>query len=158
MKFNKSHLSDNEIKTIDEIVAFNEVRKPLLALKNIHVIADIIKDKQLINVRLSIKGVAQVSCAYTLEAVDYKLDFVESIDISENPNDIDTYFVKSNIIDLNPIILDLIVGEIPTKVIKKGAKLTQKGDGYRVISESDLRKEKSTSYNPKFDKLKDIDV
>lgn len=158
MKFNKSHLIENEIKTLDEVVTFKEVRPPLLALKDIHIIADIVKDSRLINVHFKITGVAQVSCAYTLEAVDYKLDFSESIDISEHPKDPDTYYIKSNIVDLNPIILDLIVGEIPTKVIKKGAKLEQEGEGYRVISEESLRKEKETSYNPKFDKLKDIDV
>ncbi len=158
MKFNKSAINNKEIKELEENITFKEVRKPLLSLSNINVKATIFKDNSLINVSLFITGVAQVECAYTLESVDYPLNFTESIDISEDENNLDAYFIKDNIVDLNPIILDLIVGEIPTRVVKKGAKLNQEGEGYRVLSEDDLNKQKEEEYNPAFDKLKDLDL
>ncbi|MCQ2792231.1 MAG: DUF177 domain-containing protein [Bacilli bacterium] len=158
MKFNKSALAPREIKELEEVVSFTEVKKPLLALDNIYVKATIFKDNNLINVSLKIKGVAKVECAYTLESVDYPLDFTDSIDISEDENNLDAYFIKDNLVDLNSIILESIKGEIPTRVIKKGAKLHVEGDGYRVLSEDDLKKDKKEEYNPAFDKLKDLDL
>lgn len=158
MKFNKSSITEKELISLDEIVSFKQVRKPLLALNNLKVHADIFNDGNLINVTLTIKGVAQVECAYSLEATDYSLDFTEAIDISEDPNNVDTYYIKGNVVELDPIILDLVIGEIPTRVIKKGAKIKKEGNGYRVISEDDLRKQKNEEYNPAFDKLKDLDV
>lgn len=158
MKFNKSAISPREMKVLEETISFKDVRKPLLELKNIKVKASIFADNKLINVALEIKGNAKVECAYTLEPVDYPLDFTESIDISEDENNLDAYFVKENTVILDPIILDLIVGEIPTRVIKKGAKLKQEGEGYRVLSEDDLKKDKEDEYNPAFDKLKDLDL
>jgi len=158
MKFTKSSINPKDIKTLEEVITFNNVRKPILELKNINVKADIFSDSELINVTLTIKGIAKVECAYTLEPIDYKLDFTDSIDISEDINNIDAYYIDGNFVDLNPIILDLIVGEIPTRVTKAGAKLNIEGDGYRVIDESELNKEKKTEYNPAFDKLKDLDL
>ena len=159
MKFNKSAITAREIKVIEETLSFKDVRKPLLDLKNVHVKATIFKDDELINVTLEIKGTAQVECAYTLEPVDYPLDFTESIDISEDENNLDAYFIKDNTVVLDPIVLDLIVGEIPTRVVKKGAKLKKEGEGYRVLSEDELRKQKNEEeFNPAFDKLKDLDL
>lgn len=158
MKFNKSALNPREMKELEETLSFKDVRKPLLALNNIHVKAMIFSDNHLINVSLEIKGVAQVECAYTLESVDYPLDFTESIDISEDESNIDAYYIKENTVVLDPIILDLIIGEIPTRVIKKGAKLNKVGEGYRVLTEDELKKDKEEEYNLAFDKLKDLDV
>lgn len=160
MKFFKSQINNKETKSLSETISFQNVNKPILALNNFNVTALIFLDQNLVNVSFEIKGVAQVECAYTLESVDYPLDFKESIDISEDESNQDTYFVKGNLVDLNPIILDLIIGHIPTKVIKKGAKLNTSGDGYRVLSEDDLKKEreKKEEYNSAFDKLKDLDL
>lgn len=160
MKFNKSQITPRELKTLEETITFKEVKKPLLELKDIHVKANIFLDHDLINVSLEIKGNAVVECAYTLSPVDYPLNFTESIDISDDETNIDAYYVKENVVDLNPIIYDLIVGEIPTRVIKKGAKLNKSGEGYRVLSEDELNKEheEKKEFNSAFDKLKDLDL
>lgn len=158
MKFNKSAITPREMKVLEEVISFKDVKKPLLGLNNIHVKATIFSDNHLINVAFEINGIAQVECAYTLEAVDYPLSFTESIDISEDENNLDAYYIKENTVYLDPIILDLIMGEIPTRVIKKGAKLPKEGEGYRVLSEDELKKQKEEEYNPAFDKLKDLDL
>lgn len=159
MKFNKSQITPKEIKEIEENISFSSLSRPLIELKDINVKASIFKDDNLINVYLKIKGVAKVECAYTLEAVDYPLDFKDSIDISEDEKNIDAYYIPGNIVELDPIVLDLIKGEIPTRVIKKGAKLHVEGEGYRVISEDDLKKEKDNEVTSSpFDKLKDLDL
>ena len=159
MKFNKSQIS-KEIKTLEETISFNEVAFPLLELSNIKVKATLFKDNELINVSFTIKGTARVACSRTLESIDYPLDFTTSIDISDNDNNEDTYYVPTNLVDLNPIIYELIRGEIPTQVFKKGSKLHIEGDGYRVLTEEELNKERAEEkkYNPAFDKLKDIDL
>ena len=158
MKFNKSTISLKELFTLEDVISFKVVRKPLLGLDKINVRADIFNDGRLFNVTLTIKGVAKVECAYTLEAVNYPLNFTEAIDISDDPNNVDAYYVKGNYVELDPIVLDLVIGEIPTRVIKKGAKIKKEGEGYRVLSEDELRKQKENEYNPAFDKLKDFDV
>ncbi|MCQ2794342.1 MAG: DUF177 domain-containing protein [Bacilli bacterium] len=158
MKFNIAKIAPKELYTLEEEVNFKSVRKPLLALNHLKVRADIFNDGNLINVTLAIRGTAVVACAYTLEPVDYPLNFTESIDLSDDPNNPDTYYVEGSVVDLDPIILDLVVGEIPTRVVKKGAKIKASGEGYRVLSEDELRKQKDNEYNPAFDKLKDFDV
>jgi len=158
MKFNKGQVNAKELKVIEEKISFSNLNKPLLVLKDINVKATLFKDANLINVYLEIKGTAKVECAYTLEAVDYPINFSESIDISEDETNLETYYVPTNLVDLDPIILDLIKGEIPTRVVKQGAKLHVEGEGYRVISEDDLNKEKEEVTSSPFDKLKDLDL
>ncbi len=157
MKFTKSSINPKEIKELEEVLSFKEVRKPLLELNNIKVKASIFSDNDLINVTLDIKGICKVEDAYTLKPIDYKLEFTDSIDISEDINNIDTYYIPGNFVDLNPIILDLIIGELPIRISKEKS-IKIEGDGYRVISEEDLHKEKEEGYNPSFDKLKDLDL
>lgn len=158
MKFFKSQINNKDIKTLEEDITFKNVRKPLLDLKNVHVKATLFNENNIINVSLEIKATAIVECAYTLEPTPYPLSFTDSIDISEDENNIDTYCIKENLVNLDPIILDLIIGEIPIRVIKKGAKLKKSGEGYRVLSEDELNKEKEEVTSSPFDKLKDLDL
>ena len=60
-------------------------------------------------------------------------------------------------IDLDPYILALILAEVPHTVTKKGAELPKSGSGYRVLSEEELLKEKSTKKNSAFDILDTIE-
>ena len=69
----------------------------------------------------------------------------------------DCYYEAGVEIDLDPYILALILAEVPHTIVKKGAQLPKSGYGYRVMSEEELLKEKSTKKNSAFDILDTID-
>ena len=106
-----------------------------------------------ISVECDITGV----CSYTLEDVPLHLKFKDSLEFSnEIEDDEDIFFEPKPIFDVDPYILGLIIASIPTKIIKKGAKLPNSGAGYRVLSEEDYRKEKEKKKDPRWSKLDDI--
>lgn len=66
------------------------------------------------------------------------------------------YLVTGSVIDLDDLALRIIVSSFPIKVTRPEGRLPKSGTGYRVLSEEDKAKEKETSSNPSFDKLKDF--
>ncbi len=96
-------------------------------------------------------------CAYTLEDVELKLKFKDSLEFSNEVNDDeDIFFEEKPIFSLDPYILGLIVAETPIKIVKKGAKLPQAGDGYRVLSEDEYQQEKRNKSDSRWDKLDEV--
>ena len=96
-------------------------------------------------------------CAYTLEDVELKLKFKDSLEFSnEVSDDEDIFFEEKPIFSLDPYILGLIVAETPIKIVKKGAKLPQAGDGYRVLSEDEYQLEKRNKSDSRWDKLDEV--
>ena len=93
------------------------------------------------------------TCAYTLEEIPYSYHVKETIELADNEED--EFEIINNQIDIDQIVITLIVSNVPMKVIKKGAKLPSSGDGYRVLSEEDAKKEKKSS---PFDVLDDLEL
>jgi len=110
----------------------------LLRLK-VHVISDVV-------------GV----CAYTLEDVPLHLDFNDELDFFEE-DDGENLFEPKPCFAIDEYILALIFAYLPPKIIKSGAKLPSDGDGYRVLSEEDLAKERKENNNP-FSVFDDIEL
>ena len=93
-------------------------------------------------------------CSYTLEDVPLHLKFDDELEFSsENIEDDSIIFEPNNIIDFDPHILSLILARIPIKVVKKGAKLPQNGDGYRIMTEEEYEHEKANKKDSRWDIL-----
>ena len=117
------------------------IYEDLLMLK-FHIIADVV-------------GV----CAYTLEDVPLHYDFTDSLEISNEIEDDDKIFYEKNpVFDIDPYVLSLLVSEIPAKIVKKGAKLPDDGNGYRVLSEEEYNKEQENKKDTRWSKLDDIEL
>lgn len=111
----------------------------------------------LIVVEASVEAKVIGVCAYTLEDVELKLKFKDSLEFSnEVSDDEDIFFEEKPIFSLDPYILGLIVAETPIKIVKKGAKLPQAGDGYRVLSEDEYQQEKRNKSDSRWDKLDEV--
>lgn len=155
----KGHLflEEEESYTKDEI---KEIYS-LIDVEKVHVDAELQNEGDIAHIHFAIKGNLILECAYTLEPVDYPIDFEEDLEFSnqsEYEDDENVIFVGSDLVDLHPYILGLIITEIPMKVVKKGAKLPSGGKGYEVISEEDYYKTKEETTDPRLSKLDDFDL
>lgn len=168
MKINVINIKSGKSVTFDDDVKFSSsdfdqyhIRK----IKSCHVKATINKYEDFFIVDLLISGEAIVPCAYTLEDVDYPFNIEDSLTFSNENNghflkEDDVYQINNNFIEPDDIIHSLLVSSIPLKVIKKGAKLPEGGDGYRVIDEDTRNKEKEENkkLNSPFAKLDNLDL
>ena len=106
---------------------------------------------------LDISGVMIVPCSITLEDVEY--DFhTKSLEVFsfEKTDDEDVHEVKGDVVELLPVIFQLILMEVPLKIVKKGLKQYPKGDGWEVVKEEDYEKAKSDEIDPRLAKLKEF--
>lgn len=110
--------------------------------------------------RLVISGSGQVTgiCSYTLEDVPYAYKFKEEISFSKEEETETCYFEPEDVIDLDPYLFAFIDASVPLSLKKKGAKLPEAGDGYRVLTEDQLNEERKKSQDPRWSKLDDIDL
>ena len=106
---------------------------------------------------LDIEGVMIVPCSISLEDVEY--DFhTKSLEVFsfEKCDDGDIHEVKGDIIELLPVIFQLILMEVPLKVVKEGLKQYPKGDGWEVVKEDEYIAAKKDEIDPRLAKLKEF--
>ncbi|MGM9873529.1 MAG: YceD family protein [Bacilli bacterium] len=166
MKINISSLSLKKPSIVmeDDVDLSNADFDPY-HIKNIescHVEAEVtFLSDDLYSLKLHIKGLAIVPCAYTLEDVDYPFDVKEELTYKvfykDDEEDSSFYPITSSEIDVDEAVLSLVITSIPFKVIKKGAKLPKEGKGYRFLTEEEYLKEKEKKSSP-FDVLDSLDV
>ena len=96
-------------------------------------------------------------CSYTLEDVEINLKIEDELNFSDDEEDVDNYYEKGNLINLDSYILGILLANIPVRIIKKGAKLPENGKDYRVISEDDYVEEKSKEVDHRFDILDTVE-
>ena len=122
------------------------------SIKSCHMDLDVTNYDDLVTLFFKIKGEVLTTCAYTLEEIPYQYNISDVIEL--NGSEDDEFDINGEEIDIDEILITLIVSNIPFKVIKPGATLPNNGDGYRVISEEDAKKERKPSA---FDVLDDFD-
>lgn len=106
---------------------------------------------------LDIEGVMIVPCSITLEDVEY--DFhTKSLEVFsfDKTDDEDVHEVKGDVVELLPVIFQLILMEVPLKIVKKGLRKYPKGDGWEVVKEEDYIKAKNDEIDPRLAKLKEF--
>ena len=134
---------EGEVIVPDELVKTTEVKE----LKNVYASGKVIDAGEYgFEISMNIKGTMVLTCAVSLEDVDY--DF--NIDVNENIEKIEDFEKNnSNLLDITSIIWENIVLEIPLRVVKENAKIKTEGEGWSFLEE-----EKHT--DPRFDKLKEL--
>lgn len=160
MKLNRATLKVNRpTKFVEDIDFSKESFDPLFlrGIKSCHVEIEATEYEELLRVEFSIQAKVIAVCAYTLEDVELPLLINEELAFSDSEDDEYSNYEPNDIIDLDEYILGLIIASIPPKVIKKGAKPPQNGDGYRVISEEDLIEERKSKKDSRWDALDDIE-
>lgn len=106
---------------------------------------------------LDIEGVMIVPCSITLEDVEYEFH-TKSLEVFsfEKTDDEDVHEVKGDVVELLPVIFQLILMEVPLKVVKEGITQYPKGDGWEVVKEEDYTKSKKDDIDPRLAKLKEF--
>lgn len=162
MKINRSTLGKNYRYHFNDAVEFsptsfdpNYIRK----ISPVEVKYDAIDYGDILHLELDISCLVTGVCCYSLEDVEIPLHFKDELDFSDDKSLMEQcFFVEENMFDLDPYILGLILSNIPSKIVKKGAKLPKSGEGYRVLTEDEYLKEKSEEKDPRWDKLDELDL
>lgn len=99
-----------------------------------------------------------VACAYTLEDVPLDLHIKDELIFTEDEHDEENFYEPGPTITLDDYILGLILARVPIKVVKKGAKLPEGGDSYRVIDEETLLEERKNRKDERWNVLDQLDL
>ena len=113
------------------------------------------KNRQLY-VDFTVKGQMILPCAVSLENVDYPFHIDSSAIFAfyKPQEDEDVIEVKRDTVDLTPVVFQEIMMDVPMRVVKEGATLKTKGNGWKVLNEEDVELEEDY-IDPRLAKLKD---
>ena len=151
MKIELSKLYNNKQIEIDELISFEDLTgtkiKKLEGIKVSGLVKYNLSDE--IELNLNVKGTMMLEDSITLDDIPYEFDFFIEETLEENNPEIEKYFKNNkNILDINEILWENIVLEVPISYTKnEGANL--KGDGW------ELNGDKQESESP-FAKLNDL--
>lgn len=108
---------------------------------------------------IQVEGIMIVPCAITNEDIEhpFSTESLEVFSFHKIEKDEDIHEVKGDVVELLPVIFQLIILEVPFKLVKDGIVDYPKGDGWEVVKEEDYRKEKS-AIDPRLAKLKDFKI
>jgi len=109
-------------------------------------------------VNFNFKCKLEVFSSLTFEPFIYNHKFNEDLQFTNDEKycDDEIIFVDNDELNLDEIVYSLIITTLPIRLVKKGEKAPS-GEHFRVLSEDEYLKEKSSQGNP-FDKLKDLDL
>lgn len=168
MRWSKVELLQAKDSTIsfDEQIEFDEAAiskiTHLRKLRDVTVSGDIHYDdsSKLVIANIEIEGIMILPCSITLEDVEHPFYTTSSeVYTFEKGNDNeDVHETKGDIVELYPIIFQMIVLEIPYKVVKAGISEYPKGKGWEVVKEEDIIAEKKAAIDPRLAKLRDFKI
>ncbi len=111
---------------------------------------------QRFEIDLDLAGEMIVPCAVTLEDVSVMFEFSSTEVFSFiTTEEEDVHECKKELLELYPVIFQLILNDVPIKVVKEDAEYL-KGDGWEVMSEAEYRNRKEQEVDPRLAKLKDF--
>ena len=102
---------------------------------------------------IKVDGTMVCPCAITLEDVEAPYSLDDEVMLSFEDKE-DAYFVEESL-DLDDLIISLTLAEVPIKVVKNAKIEYPSGDGWRVMTEADLQKEKTEELDPRLAILKE---
>ena len=130
----------------------------LTNLLNVHIFGKCCYDShsKRFEIHLVITGDMIIPCAITLESLTTPFD-IESCEIFsfEQSDDENIHYCKKDWIDLNPVVFQLILSEVPVKMVKSDIQYP-KGDGWEIMTEKDYLKSKADEIDPRLAKLKEF--
>ena len=92
-------------------------------------------------IEFNVKGIMKMKCALTNEDLDYEFNDSDSVTFSFSTSDSDYEIIlaKGNTIDLTPFVWQLIVVNVPLKVVKKDIKLE---NNINLNTKNDIKEDK----------------
>ncbi|MFV0380282.1 MAG: YceD family protein [Anaerorhabdus sp.] len=139
-----------DVNAFDNIPSLNRVLEA-----NVSGVGYFLNDDQF-KFEIELDGIMECNCSITNELVEVPFE-TNSHEIFSfvNTEDIEVHVVKNGIVELLPIIYQLIALEVPLRVVKEGAIEYPKGDGWRILSEDEYQKSKEMKIDKRLAKLKE---
>ena len=151
LKWSRSYLANigNRAFSFREDLSFDKeafkANDRLRDLKDVVVSGECRYDAELerLYVDLMIDGIMVLPCSITFEDVTREFHITDSETFAFNKDiDEDVYEVKGEMVELLPLVYQLIMMDIPWTIHKEGLKEYPKGEGWEVIKEKDLDQQK----------------
>ena len=161
MKINRQQLIANRPETFEEDVDYSSFEFDPNYLRGIpfcHAKVEATQYEDLLRMYCEIEAKVIAVCAYTLEDVELDIKVKDEINFTDDKEDDYCELIEGNIIDLDEKLLALILSKVPPQVVKKGAKLPESGNGYRVLTEDELAKERENKTDSRWDVLDNLDL
>ena len=160
MKINRALLTNGIAKSFEEAIDFSQCEFDKNYIRSIpycNVKAVATDYETILCIAVEIEATVIGVCSYSLEDVELKLKISDELDFGEEEDD-NVYHEDSNIIDLDQYILGILLANVPVRIVKKGAKLPNDGNDYRVIGEDEYYKEKENQHDSRWDALDNLDI
>ena len=160
MKINRAVLTNGVTKEFEESIDFSRFEFDPTHIKSIPscvVKARATDYETILRVEVEINALVIGVCCYSLEDVELKFKINDELCFTDDEDDVDNYYEKGNIIELDEYILGILLANVPIKIVKKGAKIPENGKGYRVITEDDYEEEKNKKVDHRFDILDTVE-
>lgn len=146
---------------LEDSIDFSKVeysRNIVSEIKTCNVKIDVANYGEIIHMTVNVSSDVVVKCAYSNEDVNYKVNAKEELDFSfDIDDDEEIIHLENPQIEMDELIFSMILVSIPKRVIKKGAKRPESGNGYRVLTEEELLKEKESKKDSRWDILDSIE-
>lgn len=144
MRFGRYELESNKEIIIDNVI---EAKEPNLMHPDLRKITPVyvtgsgyLIDEENFIFTLKAEGVMTLPCAITLEDTEYPFSIDIEIKVAlALEKDEDAYELVNNYIDIEPILWQNIIAEIPIKVVSPNAfKAKRSGGGWRLLTEDEF--------------------
>lgn len=129
------------------------------ALEDVNISGEVsyIADQDLITLLMKVDGVMICPCAITLEDVAYPFTIdVDEIYSFNNAQELNALEIDGDELDIEPLLFETIMQEVPIKVVKQDIVSYPKGDGWSVKSEEEFARMKKEELDPRLAILKDF--
>ncbi|MFQ8584438.1 MAG: YceD family protein [Holdemania massiliensis] len=159
MKWSKAELINqgNQELQLTSVTLIRQVGQRIVRTKNVTVTGSghYDPDLQRFEADLKITGDMVVPCAVSLEDVIVPFETSSHEVFSFLPCEEDeVHVLKKDVLELYPVVFQLILAEVPLKVVKSGISYP-KGEGWEVIREEDYNRQKKQEIDPRLAKLKE---
>ena len=106
-----------------------------------------------LRINYALQGYMVCPCAVSLEDVDVKFDINEDEEVSSNTEDDGFYLPQDS--DIDDLVLQIVMPEVPIKVVKNEKIEYSRGDGWSFVSEDDFDSNRKEQIDPRLQKLKE---
>ncbi len=160
MKINRYLFKNKDYVASDDIVFSSEHLDPshIKEISSCHVEVTGQDYDELLVLHFKIDAEVIGVCSYSLEDVPLTVKIDTTLNFSFDEEDEDIIHIDNPIFDIDEVVYSLIVSEVPLKIVKKGAKLPNSGNGYRVMSEEEYKKENEKKTDSRWSKLDNIEL
>ena len=151
---NKNTVIEDDLDFSNEKFNPNHIRK--IGKTHVKITGQDYEDILVLNFEISSEVVGV--CSYTLEDVPLQINAKATLSFTYEEEDEELIHIDAPLFEVDQYILDIIISEVPIRLVKKGAKLPSSGDGYRVLSEDEYNKEQEEKTDPRWAALDDIEL